>query len=170
MSRPQFPPDIVADMKDLERRLAVIERRGYLAGSIPADALAAEAWIPYTPTFVQGVTVTKTITYAKYTRIGRTIHFRVKLAATSAGTAGQRVTVGLPVACVDIDSAFGSAWLYDSSAGAVHRAITTPITTTAVVFAPTNNTVSDVLGVTGFTDALASGDIMICSGTYEAAS
>lgn len=56
------------------------------------------AWTAYTPTVTQSATITKSVTYGFYMRVGRTIHGVFFLTASSAGTAGNNVQVGLPVA------------------------------------------------------------------------
>ncbi len=62
------------------------------------------AWTSYTPVIKQGVTLTKTTTYAKYVQIGKFVWGNIRLAITSAGTAGQQVRVELPTAMVGAGS------------------------------------------------------------------
>jgi len=54
------------------------------------------AWTAYTPTLVIGVTVAKTVNYAKYLQVGKTVFVQVNLTATASGTASSVVQVGLP--------------------------------------------------------------------------
>jgi len=56
------------------------------------------AWVDYTPTLTQSATVTKTISNARYCQIQKTVFVQVYLIATSAGTAGNIVKIGLPIA------------------------------------------------------------------------
>lgn len=84
-------------------------RASDLATVFPANT---DAWTTYTPTLTQGVTVTKSLTRNRYTKIGRTIVGNVYLSLTSAGTAGGHLKVGLPEACT---SGGGSAWFFDAS-------------------------------------------------------
>lgn len=137
-----------------------------------AFALGVDAWTSWTPTLVQSGAVTKTVTFAKYQRIGRTIHFRIKLSVTGTGTASNAVKVGLPVACVETaDYTLGQGFLFDSSASASYKAVMSPAgNATELFLLPTDGTVANVLGLTAFTAALASGDVIACAGTYEAAS
>jgi hypothetical protein len=55
------------------------------------------AWVDYTPTLTQGVTVSKTITVARYCQLQKTIIVQIALACTSSGTSGSQVRVGLPI-------------------------------------------------------------------------
>ena len=57
------------------------------------------AWTSTSPQIDQGVTtnIAKTVTYSKFARYGRTIHWVFKLTLTAGGTSGQIVTVTLPV-------------------------------------------------------------------------
>ena len=71
------------------------------------------AWTSYTPTIKQGVTLTKTTTYAKYVQIGKIVWGNVRLDITSAGTAGQQIRVELPIAIANtggLCSASGRYW------------------------------------------------------------
>ena len=55
------------------------------------------ASVSYTPTLTQGVTLTKTISVARYWQFQKMIIGQVALAITSNGTAGQPVLIGLPL-------------------------------------------------------------------------
>lgn len=55
-------------------------------------------WENYTPTLTQGVTVSKTITVARYCQLQKTIIVQIALGCTSSGTSGGQVRVGLPIA------------------------------------------------------------------------
>ena len=74
------------------------------------------AWVDYTPTLTQSATVTKTISNARYCQIQKTVFVQVYLIATSAGTAGNIVKIGLPIAARAANSSTtGIAQLYDAS-------------------------------------------------------
>lgn len=134
-----------------------------------AFPLGVGAWTSFTPTLTQSGAVTKT-TDAKYMRIGRTVHFKIKLIVTGSGTAANAVRVGLPVAAAAATDFFiGQGIIYDSSATLLYRALVTMADADEVFLSPTNSTVADVLGITQFTAGLASGDVVTLSGTYEAA-
>lgn len=73
------------------------------------DLIELGAWTSYTPTFTQSATISKTVNYAKYTRVGRTVICSASLTATSAGTGGadHNVVVGLPVAAATAEAISG---------------------------------------------------------------
>ena len=89
-------------------------------GNAIDDSLGA-AWINYTPTFTQSVTVTKTIGNARYKKVGKTVLVQVYLLATSAGTAGNFVFIGLPIAARTANSSTtGIAHAYDASTNVMY--------------------------------------------------
>ena len=134
-------------------------------------AVPLGAWTAYTPTLTQSVTVTKTVTYAKYQRVGRMINVQALLACTGAGTAGNAVVFGLPVAAANATSLTpcGTFYLRDDSAGtsyhgaAVFAGVTTSVNGVA-------NAQTNYLGVASFAAALANLDVVGVALTYEAAS
>ena len=136
----------------------------YLAGE-------GGAWTAWTPTVGQPGAVTVTNNFSRFARYGRTIHFILDLAVTGTGVAGNAVSVSLPATAAHSGRlAHGTALLYDLSANLNHRALINLASTTGMTFEPTSTTTINVLGVTGFTAALASGDAIQAAGTYEAAS
>jgi hypothetical protein len=134
---------------------------------------ANELWTDYTPTLVQSATVPKTVNYAKYQRRGRRVDFRLKLTVSGAGgVAANAVKVGLPpFPCTETaDYTFGQGFLFDASASASFKLLCSPASNNTEMFLlPTDGTVANVLGATGFTAALASPDVIVAAGTYEAA-
>ena len=136
----------------------------YLAGE-------GGAWTSWTPTVGQPGAVTVTNNFSRFARYGRTIHFILDLVVTGTGVAGEPVAVSLPVAAAHSGRlVHGTALLYDLSANLNHRAIINLASTTGISFESTASTGINVLGVTGFTAALAAGDAIQAAGTYEAAS
>jgi hypothetical protein len=135
---------------------------------VPAAWLAA--WTSYTPTLTQSGAVTKTVTYAKYIQMGKTVIANVILTCTGAGSAANSVIVGLPVtAAQSASQLIGTAELFDADAALAYRAMVMIASTTTVFLRPANSTVSNVLGNTSFTAALASGDVITLTIMYEAA-
>jgi hypothetical protein len=135
---------------------------------VPAAWLAA--WTSYTPTLTQSGAVTKTVTYAKYVQMGKTVIVNVLLTCTGAGSAANSVVVGLPVtAAQSTNQAIGSGYLFDASVPLNYRAIVSLASATTVFLNPAASTVADVLGNTSFTAALASGDLISIFAMYEAA-
>ena len=74
------------------------------------------AWTSYTPTVTQGVAVSKTVTYAKYVKLGRTVIGNMLLAITSSGTVSTQITVTTPVTAAQAGNiAIGQAYFYDAT-------------------------------------------------------
>lgn len=138
----------------------------YLAGE-------GGAWRTYTPTLTQSGTVAATVTRAVWARYGRTIHFQVTLAVTASGTANNQVTVSLPATAASSGfTIIGGGYLTDATGPSNYAGITYLASTTTAGLQSTSSTALGLLGFTGtpFTAALASGDTVNISGTYEAAS
>jgi len=134
------------------------------------------AWTAYTPTLTQSATVTKTVSYAKYIKVGRMVTVSGVLAVTGSGTASNQVLIGLPVTAVSAVGPLGipivgSGYIHDTSATAYYGGLATLTSTTTMALIPTASTTPvNYLGVTGFTAALAAGDTVAYSATYETAS
>jgi hypothetical protein len=80
------------------------------------DSTLGSAWITYTPTLVQAVTVSKTTVLARYKKVGKTVNVTIMMNPTSTGTGGSAVQVGLPVAArVNSNQIVGSGFIYDNS-------------------------------------------------------
>jgi hypothetical protein len=138
---------------------------------VPAAWLAA--WTTFTPTLTQSGAVTKTVTYAKYIQMGKTVMAQGYLVVTGTGTASNIVLIGLPVAA-NIGSGgqlMGTGFIVDTSAGAQYKALAViQGANTTIGLVPTNATGNfDTLGNNVFTAALASGDVVAFNVTYEAA-
>lgn len=128
-----------------------------------------DAWTAYTPTWTQGATISKTITRASYTKIGRTVTGLVYMTATSSGTAANPVKVTVPTAAASATGAVGTFWMYDVSAATYYTGIVTWADVNTLQFIAGGAT-TNVLGQATFTAALVSGDLFACGFTYEAAS
>lgn len=138
-----------------------------------AFPLGVDGWTAYVPTLVQSSSVTNTVTYAKYQRVGRLIVAQVLLACTGAGVANNAVTVGLPVtAATSAAIVVGSGVIYDQSANINYGGLAYIASTTAVRFVGTSTDVAVAQGQTGapFAAALANLDTVTMYVTYEAAS
>lgn len=135
-----------------------------------------DAWTDYTPTLVQSGAVTKTVTYARYLRVGRMITVQIYLVVTGSGTSANTVVVGLPVAAASTSSMAlpGTATIFDTSANTFYPGFPKLSSSgTDLVFTPAGASVglgSQFLGLSSFTAGLASGDVVTCSAVYEAAS
>ncbi len=69
----------------------------------------------YTPDWTQSATITKTVNWARYTQFGKLVIGTVKMTATSAGTANNKVLVGLPVNAASNNYIMGSFTYLDTS-------------------------------------------------------
>jgi hypothetical protein len=129
------------------------------------------AWTSWTPAIVQSGSVTCTVTRAKYARYGRTIHFMYQLAVTGSGTGSNAITVSLPVTAAASGFVIGGGSLFDTSSSNIYQFLLYG-SSTAVCQLWTSSTdgTGVALGQSVFTAALASGDSINASGTYEAAS
>jgi hypothetical protein len=125
-------------------------------------------WTSFTPTIDQGASlnIAKTVTYSKWTRgPRRTITFNFVLTLTAGGTAGSAVTVTLPVTAASASAMVGHGQVFDSGAQQYPCTIQASIAT-QVAFSPDG--VGNLWGITPSL-ALASGDILRGTVTYEAA-
>ena len=133
------------------------------------------AWATYTPTLTQSGGVTCTVDRAVWTRIGKTIHFMVALTVTGTGNANNAVQVSLPVtAATSLRMIPGGGYIGDVSVSTNFPGFTFLQSTSTVVLFNSFTTTSSLqyaLGGTGsgFTAALANGDVVQVSGTYEEA-
>ena len=158
----------------------------FVAGQVltAAELNGAGAWQDYTPSWTQSATITKTVNWARYSQFNKIVHVSIKMTATSAGTANNRVLVGLPVAASSNNFLMGSMVFVDASDGSFGYAFTVSKpalyeTSTTVSFgfskvpsaSFTAGTTDVRFGQTfdsgGFT--IASGDIFYVQLTYEAA-
>lgn len=176
---PSITADIVADSVGntflANMAAATIKGRALGAGTgDPTDLTAAQvgsilfpAWTSYTPTFTQTATITKTVAFARYMQIGKTVFFTLAMNATSAGTAGAFVRVGLPVAPLNDNQAVFCAFTDASPAASYVMLGFTKTGTNDMIF------LNDASGSAAFGNApavtVASGDAIYCAGTYEAA-
>lgn len=140
--------------------------------TLAAFPLGVDAWTNFTPTLTQSATVSKTIAYAKYQRVGRWIVANVRLVCTSSGTASNGITVGLPVPAVHVAlQPVGIGWVVDISANRNYSGIALLNSSTTLQVAANND--PDVLGGATsltMTAALVSTDVVGYSIVYEAVS
>ena len=125
----------------------------------------------YTPTLTQLGAVPKT-TKAYYIQVGKFVHGYFELIVSGAGgTAGNRIEVTLPVAIRSGFNAFtniGCSTVYDASTGNVYPGfINMGGALTLSLNAYANGT--QYIGINSFGAALANGDYVGGSFTYEAA-
>lgn len=137
--------------------------------ALPAATLnrIGAAWESYTPTITQGVAITKTITYAKYTQIQKLVIVNVSMPLTSAGTAGNGVSVTLPITAAASQRLGGSFQFYDVSANTSHVGVPFLLSTTSVGFITSASADSYFGGLPAVT--IANGDYLFSTIIYEAA-
>ncbi len=129
------------------------------------------AWTSWTPVVTQSNTPTITNTRSRYARAGRLIHFSIILTVTSAGTAANAILVSLPVTAAS--SSFvgmGTGYLFDASSSTYYPFFMAAASTTTFGLNRMQETTTPTLGVSGFSAALANGDLIRCHGFYESAS
>ena len=130
------------------------------------------AWTTWTPTVTQSGSVTVTNSRSRFARYGRTIHFTTFLTVTGSGTGANVIRISLPVtAAAGSEPAAGVGYVFDASVGGgtYYPGATFIATTTTFELYGTVGT-QPILGAGGgFTAALAVGDVIRASGTYEAA-
>lgn len=134
---------------------------------MPLATAGLSDWMTFTPTLTQSAAVTKTVTSASYTQIGKTVTAEIVLAITGAGTAGQPIKVGLPVPARASNAVVGSGSMYDASAS-FRYVCEVGAATVSELYLGANGNSTDVLGVSPSL-ALAAGDGIRINVTYEAA-
>lgn len=155
-------------LSELERDLAALDTE--LTSDIADLAGITDAWTSYTPQIDQGAStdIAKTVDYAKYQQIGKTVVANVAVSLTAAGTAGSDVTMSLPVGpASNTYLHIGSAHIYDSSTGTFYSASALLLPSDLIAFG------GDWSGAAGWGTtpniALASGDVIRFSVIYEVA-
>lgn len=131
-----------------------------------SDLNAIGVWTSYTPTLDQNGTRTATINYAEYCQINKIVFCNVDLTCTTTGSAGNAISVTLPVTGVASNAGFGSGIFYDSSATDV-RIVDVGAGGSSVSFRA-NDSTNNVVGVTPSV-ALGNNDVISFSIVYEAA-
>lgn len=136
-----------------------------------AFPLGLGAWTAFTPTLTQSVTVTKTITVARYFKIGRMVDVEVALVVTGAGSATQPILIGLPVAAAFAgDLPAGVGMVVDSSVGGVYAGEALINSANAIYLMSTSVTTGAILGQAApMAAALAAGDSVRYKIRYESA-
>ena len=131
-------------------------------------------WTAYTPAIYQNGSVAASLAQGRYIEIGKTIIGQVKMIASATGNANQRVKVTIPKAAAYPDTLLscGTGSLYDASSFQIYPYLVCVEDGTYFNFTVTQSIVSNSLqyvGVTGFTAAIASGDYIFFTFSYEVA-
>jgi len=130
------------------------------------------AWASWTPVVTQSVTVAVTNTRSRFARYGRTIVATTTLTVTGAGTAANSITISLPVTAAHSSGRPGVGTWFDTSATNFFEFHAAFASTTTINLRGTATNVLAALGSTGSDNAaaLANGDVLEFTITYEAAS
>lgn len=136
------------------------------------------AWQSWTPTLTNITLGNGTITYAKYTQIGKLVHYRIRIVVGSTTTATDPPTISVPVTVngdySDLVAGFGTGAFYDASSGAVYqltvlyRTSGTGLSFGVLAAGGTYGTFSGATSA-AIPVAWASGDNIFLAGTFEAA-
>ncbi len=129
------------------------------------------AWTDYTPQLDQGAStnIAKTVSYARYIKIGRMVTVAFRLDVTGAGTAGSAIAVALPpfTPVFTTNLYVGSAIMSDASAPILYGGQAVITSTTRVQIWKTGTTPTDApIGVSPAI-AVATGDAVIATFEYE---
>lgn len=127
------------------------------------------AWTNYTPTFSQTATITKTVQYAKYMQVGKLVFCNGTVTATSSGTSGGIVQIGLPVTPLITSNAAIGTFLFTGGAGHyVNKVGSATVASSSTFGGFVQDGVSNWFGVNPAFQIL-SGDYIYWQIVYEAA-
>jgi hypothetical protein len=132
-----------------------------------ADLNAIGAFSSYTPVLAQSGTRSATVDYAEFCQINKVCIANVQLTCTTTGSAGNAITVTLPVAATgggDIN--FGSGYFFDSSLTDVRLISVTRSTSTTAKFFVEESASTAGLGSSPSL-ALGANDVISFSIVYE---
>lgn len=132
-------------------------------GANPDVAELSERRQSFTPTVTQGVGVTCTVAFSEFQRRGNWVDWSFRINMTSAGTAGNDITLSLPVTAASSTFATGTYTYFDAAPGAIHIGNCYLATTTTIVFGKDGQ--FNGLGTTP-NFAVANGDVIHGSITY----
>lgn len=143
----------------------------------PGDILSAAdlngigTWASYSPVLAQSGTRTATVDYAEYCQINKFCVANVSLTCTTTGSAGNVITVTLPVNMASAATlrVLGSGMIFDTSGSDV-RLLTAIVNTVSTVRFLTEATTDNASGLGANPSlALGSGDVIQFSVAYETA-
>lgn len=146
-----------------------IEPNVDVQSSLETYLIKNDAWITFIPTVTQLGAITLTVTFARYIVLADTVVVQVRLAITSAGTAGNAIVIAgfpapiLPTNTVASEHVVGTAVVQNTG---------TIFYQGALVYVGVNDfriQAHNETGVVGITPsfALASGDFIGFQGTWE---
>lgn len=137
---------------------------------VTTSLFSSEAWLDYLPTLTQSVTVTHTVNYSRYIKLGRTVTWVFRLTVTGAGTTNNRISLNLPFVAFGFANLQGAGSVYDNSTTTNYVcAITSAAASAANITFEIDGVSTDGWGVSPNL-ALAANDVVRGSITYEAVS
>ena len=127
------------------------------------------AWTDFSPTFSQGATITYTKRRTRYLQIGKLVIAQVSVDFTSAGTAGNVLSMTLPVTVVSVSNwnLVGSFLFYDLSVPSRYTGNLLLFDSSSAFLQHGGTTTNGALG-TNPVVTVANGDQFSCSLMYEA--
>lgn len=119
----------------------------------------------YTPVWTQGITITHTKTFARFTQFGKMVVASIRLLSTTAGTAGDVVKVTLPVNASSNNYILGHVATGPAGGQQAGRYALFDTSTTAVL----GGAFSGTLLLVNTTAQIANAATLTCTLVYEAA-
>jgi hypothetical protein len=146
----------------------------FVAGQVltAAELNSAGTWQDYTPTWTQSATITKTVDWARYMQLNDLVIGSVKMTASSAGTADNKILIGLPVTASSNNGIMGHAQLFLSPDNLGFRFAVFDSGTALKFFTTTQSDNDLVWGKTGggaLGETISSGVTIFLQFMYEAA-
>jgi len=151
----------------------------FVAGQVltAAELNGAGTWSDYTPSWTQSATITKTVNWARYSQFNKIVLGSVKMTATSAGTANNKILIGLPVTASSNNLVIGTALVMDESTANDAWYSWTAVYETSSTMSFTTNDGSGMAsglrmgqsGTNWLPETIASGDVIYIQFMYEAA-
>ena len=141
----------------------------FTAGDVlqASDLNAIGAWQDWTPTISQPGLIAKTITNARYTKINNLVIAYSQMSVTGTGTAGNAVTISLPLPSLKTSQNVGNGGIYDSTTSTMYHYWMYPNSTTTVYLV--GDWAGNGVWGTQPSRGLGSGDQLYFFMTYEAA-
>lgn len=136
------------------------------SGSVDFTELAV-GWTSFAPTLTQSGTVTATTARGAYIQVGSLVIFQFRLSVTGSGTAGNDITVSLPVSAAYSPGAGGAGGIYDASVPTFYIGHWETVSSSTI--AHYNDASNGNPTGTSPSFALASGDVIAGFYIYEAA-
>ena len=108
---PTLPTGTIATTQTAGNNTTAVATTAFVASAVPL------AWTSYTPTLTQGVGVGKTVDYAKYVQIQKTVFLQIMLTCTGGGLGGT-ISVSFPSGLTPVythaQRVIGTFFIHDS--------------------------------------------------------